>query len=687
MIGRLRWLAFAAVVAVAAWLRFGDLDQPSYWLDEILYEQLTRAAASQPWWKWLIGSEAEHAGLYYLSQLLMPGRVAAAIFGLAALAVAWQVAGIIDRRAQVPVVLLLAVSPLHVYYSREARSYALLMLLTAALIWVLLRGSSLIACAGLLAAMLFTTAVAAPVVVAAGLVACACAVMTRDRWYWRAAAASLVTLILFRLLYSSRPYAGAGWPDFPQLDAQVFDGLLRTFTVSALGERIAARAAVAMLVLAVAGAIAVTRRDRRHGVILIGMTALPFAGALASLWLFKHFFATRYLTPALIGFVLLAACGAAAMVRYEILAVVLAGLIAAQTWPAARHEPYQKLDWRQIAQTIWTQAKPGDLVVAAEPWSEVSLRYYLAQLPPKVKLVHIFAADVADMQRQLHRGTWLVTAGFTPNPQTRNWMCNFPLVLASPLESFRLHFASPEISSDRPVVHAEGWGDQEGSFRWAIARKATIVIPRWSAHDEVIRMRLLPAAAGQTMRVALNGQPIGEVELAHEWSEHSFSAPARLWIDGVNRLSFEFAFVRIPGNGDGRTLAVAFEGLDAGPELARLSSLIDARTAWRNTDSNFPPEQLNRDSVVALISRLGFHPESIWPRLASAEIRLENLGETVAWGAECDDDDEFLRKAFAALLSRAPAPHEKRELLALPRARIPGQMMKWPEFRDAMLKR
>ena len=686
MIRIARWIALAAVVAVGAFLRFDALHEPSYWLDEILYEQLTRAAAAQPWWKWLVASHAEHAGLYYVTQLLLPGRVAAALFGVATLVLLGFVARAFEPRAAIAAAVLLAVSPLHVYYSREARSYALLMLLTAALILILLRGRSLFALCAVLVAMLYTTAIAAPVMIAAGLVAIACALLTKERWYWRAAIASAVAVALLRLLYTAQPYAGAGWPGFPAIDSALFDVLLRTFTVSALGDRVGLRVAVVLLSLAIIGAVTVTMRDRHRGIVLIGMTLLPFGGALASLWLFEHFFAARYLTPALIGFVLLAAMGMVTVVRFEALAIVVAIVIASQTWAMTRHEAFQKLDWRQVAQTIWDRSQPGDIVIAAEPWSEVSLRYYLERLPPRVKLVHIFARIVADGQRRMHRASWLVTAGFTANPESRIWMCGYPLVMGSSLESFRLHYASPYVEANATWFYSDGWGDPEGTFRWATARRSTITIPRWSARDEVISMRVLPAGSGQTMRVSLNGHLLGETVLAPEWTARSFSAPARAWIDGENTLTFEFAHVRVPGANDQRTLAAAFETITIGGPLVRLSALIDAKTAWRNTPTNFPPQSLDREAVVPVIGRLGFHPETVWPLLESGEVRLENLAETVTWGHDCQDDREFLRTAFAALLNREPAPHEEKELLALPRSRIPGRMVKWPEFRDAVVR-
>lgn len=679
-----RVAAVAAVLAVAAFLRFDGLHEPSFWLDEILYDQLTAEMARGPWWQWLTTSRAEHAGLYYFTQWIMPPRVAAALFGMATLVLVWAIARVVAPRAAIAAVIVLAVSPLHVYYSREARSYALLMLLTAAMIWILLRARSLVALCAVLVAMLYTAALSAPVIVSAAIVAVACALLTKERWYWRAAIACGVTLPLFPLLYTPKPYEGAGWPPFPSMDLEFLVSLLRTFTLSAAGTDGRAWVGVVVLGFALAGAVEIGRRNRVHAIVLVGMTLLPLAAALASLKVFDHFFAGRYVTPALIGFALLAAAGVS---RIEIVGVVVAVLIATQTWTASRTEAFEKLDWRQIARTIWSKARPGEVVIAAEPWSEVSLRYYLDRLPQRVGLVHIFAPYVADVQRQLRPGVWLVTAGFSGDTSTRDWMCRFPLVLASPLENFRLHYASRVIDHNDTLFFGEGWADAEGTFRWAAARRATVVIPRWSTHDERITMRVLPMAhaslPAQTMRISLNGYELGAQSLPNGWSELAFDAPGRLWIGGPNALTLEFGHAVAPASldpatTDQRTLAVRFEELRVGRPLARVTALLEKQ----EEETRFPPARLRRDAVVALITRLGFDPSIVWPRLARGELRIDDLAETAAWDVPCGGD---LRKVFAALLEREPAPHEIRELEAMPRGRAIGRILKWDEFRDRVL--
>src|SRR5207249_759254 len=112
-----------AVLAIAAGalLRFDGLGVPSYWLDEILGQNLTTTAAAQPWWRWLAGFAEEHGPLYYASQLMgrvfgtseLAGRLLPALFGMATIVLVY----VATRSAATAI--LLAASPLAVYYSRE----------------------------------------------------------------------------------------------------------------------------------------------------------------------------------------------------------------------------------------------------------------------------------------------------------------------------------------------------------------------------------------------------------------------------------------------------------------------------------------------------------------------------------------------------------------------------------------
>ncbi|MFL6248534.1 MAG: hypothetical protein ACJ74H_21095, partial [Thermoanaerobaculia bacterium] len=317
------WRALlVAAIAVGAFLRFDHLGEPSYWLDEIIHQHQTDFVAAKAWWRWFGPISVENAGLYYLTQLAtrvfgtseLAGRSAAALLGVATIPLLGFVP--LDRRTRAAAVILLAVSPLHVYYSREARPYALLLFLTAALMIILLRGRSIAAAVIVLLAMAYSSAVASPVVASAAAISFLIAFVDRERrrWYATVGACAVVALAWFRFIYGPRPAVDPSWPGFPAMDWAFATSLARMFSVSALGTEIAGRAATAMFVFALIGGVVLMRRDRVHGIVLIGMTVLPFAISMIALRAYDHFFAVRYVIAALIGYVLLAAIGMAAVV-------------------------------------------------------------------------------------------------------------------------------------------------------------------------------------------------------------------------------------------------------------------------------------------------------------------------------------------------------------------------------------
>jgi hypothetical protein len=722
-------LLLVVAIAAGAYLRFDGLGKPSYWLDEILHQHLTTVAAAKPWWQWLGRLEPEHAGLYYLTQLVtrvfgtseFAGRSAAAFFGLATIPLVWLGA----RRmpiAHIVAAILLATSPLHVYYSREARGYALLMFLTAALIVILLRGRSLVAACVVLPALLYTSAVAAPVLVSAAAVSFLIAIFSPEsrRWYAITGACAMITLGLIRVIYVSRPLTVPGLLGAPPMDLPFFASLARMFSVSALGAEAGQAAGMAMLVFALIGVVALARRDWRHAVVLAGMTVLPLTITLTALRVFDHFFGVRYVVASLVGYVMLAAIGIAFIAQVvtrraaAVLAVAMAVVFAAQGWGSARTEPFQKLDWRGIAKALRTHVHSGDVILAAEPWSEVSLRYYLGEVAG-VKLIHMRGPGIAQLVADQSPAAWLVTAGASADPSVRQWMCRYPVLLSSPLEGFRLHYAPSaqhflrarsgpaeqraasaalgdrgftlRMGAEDDIVIGSGWAQPEGSpgdpFRWAIGRRAMLIFPRHGRRDRTIRFQALPLAdpalPPQNVHVSLNSHAVGTVTLAPQWSDYSVDAAAAFWNDGMNTLSLDFDRANAPASNDPasvdrRELAAAFRRIsidDAGFDSNAVRTDRPLVPAMRIAllappvpgDTRFPVAQLRRQSVEPLLGRLGIDPVTGWTKIARAEVRLEDVVETIAFGSDCEDDDTFLRRAFAILLERQPNEIEQRDLL------------------------
>jgi 4-amino-4-deoxy-L-arabinose transferase-like glycosyltransferase len=134
--GERGWLA--ALTGVAFAVRFVGLGRQGLWFDETVSVFVARMD-----WREGINfllADGVHPPLYYAVQkaLLAFGsseaalRLPAAVFGALAVPLLYRTASRWAPQARITAALLLALSPLAVWYSREARMYSLLMLLTLA---------------------------------------------------------------------------------------------------------------------------------------------------------------------------------------------------------------------------------------------------------------------------------------------------------------------------------------------------------------------------------------------------------------------------------------------------------------------------------------------------------------------------------------------------------------------------
>lgn len=140
---RLAAALVALVTAAGAWLRFDRIGWQSLWLDE----GTTAVLALTDWatFQHIITNVRSNM---FLHLLLLRGwtelgtseamlRMPSALFGIATIPLLYLLGRrLFDARVGVLAALLLAVSPTHVVYSQEARSYAMLLFLAA--LWTLL---------------------------------------------------------------------------------------------------------------------------------------------------------------------------------------------------------------------------------------------------------------------------------------------------------------------------------------------------------------------------------------------------------------------------------------------------------------------------------------------------------------------------------------------------------------------
>ena len=606
----------AAAVALGAWLRLDGLGEPSLWLDELLNVGITAAAPDRPWYDWVGGFVRENGPLYYAAQLAASpvddpeaaARLAPAVAGIAALllmaAVGHRLAG---GSGAVAASALLAVSPLHVYYSREGRTYALLMLLALVVLIGLLerrsarRAALLVAGGAVMAA--YTAATAAPLLATLGLVGGGLWLRERRRGpasgveevssarraaARAAVAGALLGLALVAGLYGrfrqSEPVAA-----FDLSATEAVSRWATAFTVSALDGAEPSAACLLLLGAAGLGAVALARREPRAAWVLAGMAVLPPLVALAVLAALDHWLSVRYLSPGLPAFVALAAVGvdafgrgaarlvagaparAAWVRRAAVLAVAVA--LAVPGFGAARHEPYRKTDWRHAAELIEALGRPGEPVLAGNPWSAVSLGFYLDR-----SFSVTWIADPGEAERRARRAgaAWLVHAGYPSNGGFRRWMARWPEVWRSAPEGAVLAF-HPDLGRLRrnrggealerlplrlgldgtdPYFLGSGWSPvrrqaepgergERRSFRWLQDRRAWLLLPLPDERPLELTLVARPApradGAAPLLALTLNEVSVGTMPLAPGWQRYSLELPAGLARAPLDRLDFEVA--------------------------------------------------------------------------------------------------------------------------------------------------
>jgi len=742
-----------AIVIFGAILRFGRLAVPSLWLDEILDYDIATKLTHEPLWRWLTGFASEHGPLFFASELAgrfahapeFAARFAPAVFGCVAVIVAGVLkTGTRDegRGETLTFALLLAGSPLAIYYSREARPYALLILLATLMLAAFLRApasprESFFVAIPLLA--LFTTSGAGPLLAASAITAALAFAMTRRRFFAIYAASSTIAAALIPFLYRRMPPNAA--TGFRPLTARFFQRLLQSFSIGAVDITTVHRAAYVVAILALIGAVVLIHRDRVRGVIVTGMAVLPAAVSLAALWKLRHWYAVRYVATALPAYLLLAAIGITAILRLifrgrtaiaiPVAALLAAGFVVREGWSSATAEPYRKLNWRVIAATIHEHAHARDAVVTTNDWSYVCLDFYLRRLPPRVRLISAgeSAARAASVVAH-NEPVWIVSAGFHRAGDVGDWSCRYPVVLASPLEGFRLHYApglqhlllhrlTPadtraliarypthvmRLGSDNNVFLAGGWygpeGDPAEGARWTGAEPVSAMLIA-SASDHRLTLRMMPfdyaGARPQIATLSLNAAPVARLALIPGWRDYTFDIERTRWRDGANFLTMAFSRAEAPAaidarSKDARLLAARVNLIAVMPigAMKLTDSLPELTRAFR---INEPGELLDENAWWRGRKRTAFAPPSLLARIGiepTRRIDVDDAAETIAYDSACLNDSDFLHIAYATILNRSiDAAGERYFASALrkkeTRAGVVRALVDSEEFRKAVM--
>lgn len=502
-------IALALITALGAYLRLVELTSPSLWLDEILHLQITHTLAGEPWYHHLLGVReikggTENGPLYYRLQIwgqkLAPGelgvRLFPAVIGILTLPLmAWTALRAGGRRTggraiAVAATFLLAVSPLHVYFSREGRPYYLLMALALWLLHALLsRGSrtgTMLACSGCLLSA-YVGIQSLPVLLAFAVCSTAAAIWDlrqsrgapgrRLRTALHAPAAALAALALAYGLYMTHSDVNAPLREKAPVHALVERSPLYQSPLSkhSLGLFLAsmttsghptvsleARSWV-LLALALVGLLAgLARRTPRRVAGTFFATAmflLPALLSLAALASVSRWYGIRYTSAALPAFLLLTAMGIVALaeglaqllaprqsarwrgVTTGLTTAILLLLVAAPNLEAARADPFRKADWRGVARFFDRIALDDEPILVPNGWPEICLGHYLREQGRDATFITLWeSAKIGEQTLREHPRGWLLTAGFRRNNEVRAWMHQFTSVLKKPEEELDLFF-------------------------------------------------------------------------------------------------------------------------------------------------------------------------------------------------------------------------------------------------------
>ncbi len=490
----------ALILGFGAYLRLVDLAGPSLWLDEILHLQVTQSLADEPWYQHLAGVRevkggTENGALYYRLQIwgqkLAPGdagvRLFPAIIGtltlpLMALA-GYRLGGYL---LALVATFLLAVSPLHVYFSREGRPYYLLMALALVLLYALLlkgsRSGTGLAAVGC-ALTTYVGIVAIPILLSFLLLAGMAllwslrqgATLRRSPYLFYVLAGVLALGLAYGLYMTQSKVNSPGLDKAPvqaevqkspQYQSPLSKRSLETFvasmTTSGHPTILTVNRSWILLALSLLGLVGAVFRRSGDGLLAAGMFLLPAVVSIAALVSVGRWYGVRYTSSALPAFLLLVALGIVVVaelvgeglqrfwgqerqamqtgVTWTVATVILLVCVAPNL-DAARVDPYRKLDWRGVAQFFDAVALDDEPVVIPNGWPQICLSHYLQEFGREPEFVSAWeTAAIAESIVAEHPRGWLLTAGFRRNNEVRAWMHNFLSVLKKPEEEMDLFF-------------------------------------------------------------------------------------------------------------------------------------------------------------------------------------------------------------------------------------------------------
>jgi 4-amino-4-deoxy-L-arabinose transferase-like glycosyltransferase len=405
--------ALAGLVALGAAVRFATLGLQSYHHDEVITVARVIPGSFTDMLRQVKGSES-NPPLYYVlawgwAKAFGTGEVTmrslSALFGVATIPISYCIGReLASRRAGLIAAALVAVNPMLIWYSQEARSYALLVFFGAASLLFFARALrtregrdlALWALASALALCSHYFAV-----FAVGIEALWLLVALRSRWRAVLPAVggvAIVGLALIPLISAQVNPTHIGWIDHSPLQSRLFQTGV-SFLVGETGhviaepprERYALLPAILIGVAFVLVAVRGTRSEKRGAVLAaaIGLGVVALAALAAAIG--KDYVVERNLLPALVPLAAAGAIGFATDGARRLGLLLAVGLVA--YWAAfdihvTQTPNLQRPDFREITKGLGPPRGPRAIVtwkLAADPvrfyLHDGSVRAYSGEIP------------------------------------------------------------------------------------------------------------------------------------------------------------------------------------------------------------------------------------------------------------------------------------------------------------------
>jgi mannosyltransferase len=416
------WL-LTALVVLAAVIRIVTLDNQSLWADEALTAYEVRLPFGAMWHT--VASVETTPPLYFVliwawAKVFGGGAVAlrafSAIAGVAIVPIAYAAAReLVSRRAGVLAAAFVAINPLMLWYSQEARSYMLLAAFSGASFLFFARArrdpspANLAGWAGLSAAALMTHFFAGFLVAPEALW-----LLVQRRSLATGVAVAVVAAAQAAMLpfvfADATAAKGVGWiaksPQLNRIATTVVEWgasnlYRRTTTPGGLAFGVAL--ALAVVLLLVAGK---DRRARRGAGVAAAIAASVFVAPFAFAQFGQDYFLSRNVIPAFIPVVtvLAAACVAPqARAAGAVLAVALLAVFGITAVDVQTHPYLQRPDWRAVAAALGPASRPR-AILAADGATADALKIYLPGVSwtwPPGRRVLVSEIDVVGATKRL----------------------------------------------------------------------------------------------------------------------------------------------------------------------------------------------------------------------------------------------------------------------------------------------